>query len=414
MSDQLSSPNLSELPLPVREIQAIGAIGQILETVSMITGLGFVAVAHVTDHSWTTCAVLDKLGFGLKVGDGLDVSTTLCDEVRVSASNIVIDNVGESEHYRDHHTPRIYGFQSYFSIPVLRTDGSYFGTLCGLDPAPAPLSSPATVSTLELFAQLISTQLETERLHAAARDDLFSERETSELREQFIAVLGHDLRTPLGALQNGVELLRLKHPDPASLPVLQRMRRSIGRMSALVDDVVDFTRGRMGGGIALNMRHETGLALALGQVIDELRELHPERSIVASIAPVSQLLCDAGRLSQLLSNLLKNAIVHGTPGTPIRVETGAANGRFTIAVSNQSTELSPQRMTQLFKPFWRAQAGGAHEGLGLGLYIVAEIARSHGGAMDVTSNDGLVTFVFSMPDHGRSTARVGVVAPRAP
>lgn len=414
MSNQLSVEQLQELPVAVREIQAIGAIGQILETVAMITGLGFVAVAHVTDHSWTTCAVLDKLGFGLKVGDGLDVSTTLCDEVRTSASTIVIDDVGESAQYRDHHTPRIYGFQSYFSIPVFRPDGTYFGTLCGLDPAPAALSLPATVSTLELFAQLISKQLESERLHAAARDELLTERETSELREHFIAVLGHDLRTPLGALQNGVDLLRLKHPDPAILPLLHRMGRSIDRMNALVDDVVDFTRGRMGGGIALNMRSETSLASALGQVIDELRELHPERAIVASMATPVQLPCDAGRLGQLLSNLVKNAIVHGCAETPIRVDVGAGEGRFTIAVSNRSTTLSPERLPQLFKPFWRASSGGAHEGLGLGLYIVAEIARSHGGAMDVTLEDGLVTFVFSMRDNTPVAARVAAVTPCAP
>lgn len=77
----------------MREIQEIGAVGQILETVATVTGVGFVAVAHVTDHSWTTCAVLDKLGFGLKVGDGLDVTTTLCEEVRATACTIVIDNV---------------------------------------------------------------------------------------------------------------------------------------------------------------------------------------------------------------------------------------------------------------------------------------------------------------------------------
>ena len=402
MSNDLST-NLS---VYVREIQDIGAVGQILETVAAVTGLGFVAVAHVTDHSWTTCAVLDKLGFGLKIGDGLDVTTTLCEEVRATASTIVIDHVRENARYRDHHTPRIYGFQSYFSIPIFRPDGAYFGTLCGLDPQPAPLSAPATVSTLELFAQLISKQLEVEREHAVVQNELLSERETSELREQFIAVLGHDLRTPLGAIQNGVELLRLKHPDPAALPLLQRMQRSVGRMTALVDDVVDFTRGRMGGGIALNMRHETALAVPFGQVIDELRELHPEVTIVARIAPNLSLLCDAGRLSQLLSNLLKNAIVHGDASAPVTVAIGSADGRFSIAVTNQGADLAPELIAQLFKPFWRAPSRGVHEGLGLGLYIVSEIARSHGGAMDISASDGQVTFTFSMFDHSRSALRV--------
>lgn len=408
MSNNASTAVSIDLPTYVREVQEIGAVGQILETVAAITGLGFVAIAHVTDHSWTTCAVLDKLGFGLKVGDGLDVTTTLCEEVRATARAIVIDHVRESEQYRDHHTPRIYGFQSYFSIPIFRPDGAYFGTLCGLDLQPAMLSTPATVSTLELFSQLISKQLEVERVHAEVQSELQTEREISELREQFIAVLGHDLRTPLGVIQSGIALLRHKHPDPASLPLLQRMQRSIGRMSALVDDVVDFTRGRMGGGITLNMRHETELAVPFGQVIDELRELHPEQAIVARIQPNLSLLCDAGRLSQLLSNLLKNAIVHGDGSRPILVEIDRKSSRFRMTVSNRGDALSSDLIAQLFKPFWRAPSDGKHQGLGLGLYIVSEIARSHGGNMDVTSQNGMVSFCFSMPDHSR--AAVGALA----
>jgi len=395
----------TDLASYVREVQQIGAVGQILDTVAAITGLSFVAVAHVTEHSWTTCAVRDHMGLGLHPGDGIDVTTTMCQEVRATGEAIIIDSVAESTLYRNHPTPALYGFQSYFSVPIFRTDGAYFGTLCGLDPKPMLLTSPATVSTLQLFAQLISTQLESERAHTAARNDLLSERETSELREQFIAVLGHDLRTPLGALQHGVELLRLKHPDPQALPVLLRMQRSVGRMSALVDDVVDFTRGRMGGGIALNMRHENALAAPFGQVIDELRELHPDVAIVSRMQPSITLLCDAARLSQLLSNLLKNAIVHGEPGAPVVVAIGSVDGRFSIAVSNRGADLAPALIDQLFKPFWRAPSSGAHQGLGLGLYIVSEIARSHGGAMDVTSQDGQVTFTFSMPDHGRAAAR---------
>ena len=398
MPSNVSVQLSSDLPTYVREIQEIGAVGQILETVAALTGLGFVAIGHVTAHSWTTCAVLDKVNFGLKIGDGVDIATTLCEEVRDTGRTIVIDSVRDSERYCNHHTPRMYGFQSYFSIPIFRPDGAYFGTLCGLDPQPHTLSAPATVSTLELFAQLISKQLEAERLHAVARNDLLTERETAELREQFIAVLGHDLRTPLGALQNGVELLRMRHPDPAAMPLLQRMQRSVGRISALVDDVVDFTRGRMGGGIALNMRHENALATSFGQVVDELADIHREVTIELRMQPGITLLCDAARLAQLLSNLLKNAIVHGDGSTPILVAIGCTGGRFSIAVTNHGPNLSPDLIGQLFKPFWRAPSQGAHEGLGLGLYIVSEIARSHGGAMDVTSSDGLVTFIFSMPD----------------
>ena len=94
----------------VDEIQAISAVPKILETVAALTGLGFVCIAHVTDNAWVTCAVLDQLEFGLKPGDELDVTTTLCEEVRDTGRAVIIDNVAESEQYHAHHTPRIYGF----------------------------------------------------------------------------------------------------------------------------------------------------------------------------------------------------------------------------------------------------------------------------------------------------------------
>jgi len=379
----------------VREIEAIGAVPKILETVASLTGVGFVAIAHVAETSWTACAVWDKLDFGLKAGDGLDVTTTLCEEVRSTRDSIVIDHVELSEQYREHRTPRIYGFQSYFSIPILRRDGSYFGTLCGLDPKPMTLSAATTVSTLELFAQLVSGQLETERLHAAAQTDLSDERETAELREQFIAVLGHDLRTPLNAFQNGVDLLGMKTRDDAMLQILQRMGRSVDRMSALVDDLVDFTRGRMGGGIAVSLREERGLELQFGQVIAELRAIHSEAEIVDIIQSGISLCCDAGRLCQLLSNLIKNAIVHGAQA-PVQVLVTCTDRRFFMSVTNEGDALPPHVVQQLFKPYWRSPSSTHHEGLGLGLYIVAEIARAHQGAINVASLDGRVCFTFSM------------------
>jgi len=380
----------------VDEIQAIGAVPKILETVAAMTGLGFVCIAHVTDDAWITCAVLDKLEFGLKPGDELDVTTTLCEEVRDTGRSVIIDHVSESTQYAAHHTPRIYGFQSYFSIPVFRLDGRYFGTLCGLDPKPIKLSDPVTVSTLHLFAELISKQLDAEDRQQAARSDLSSERETAELREQFIAVLGHDLRTPLGSIALGADLLALKVADPALLPVVERIRRSARRMASLVDDLMDFTRGRMGSGIGLNLRRHDSVHLTLEQVIDEMRGLHPEREINASIPDLLCLDCDPERLAQLLSNLLANALVHGKAGAPVHIDARHEDGKFVLSVSNEGQDLPPEVIAQLFKPYWRAASRPGSEGLGLGLYIVDQIARAHGGKIDVTSSAGRTAFTFTL------------------
>jgi signal transduction histidine kinase len=380
----------------VAAIQAIGAVPTILETVAAITGLGFVCIARVTRDSWTTCAVLDKLNFGLKVGDGLDVTTTLCDEVRDSGRAIIIDCVSSDGTYRDHHTPRIYGFESYISIPIFRQNGEYFGTLCGLDPKPMTLSTPAITSSMTLFAQLISLQMEADVQLADTRGLLADERETAELREQFIAVLGHDLRTPLGSILMAVEVGKRKEPDSAMRSLLDHIGRSAHRISALVDDVVDFTRGRMGGGIALELRREDNLHLAFAQVVEELRGLHPERRIVARLEPIATLLCDRGRMAQMLSNLLNNALVHGDPARPVEVTASEENGVFELTVTNSGPRIPDEIKRQLFKPFWRGSMKVSREGLGLGLFIVSEIARSHGGSIEVLTSDKATSFIYKV------------------
>ena len=389
MPDSLSSH--------VKEIQSMAAVPRMLETVAALTGLRFVCIAHVTANSWTTCAVYDQLGFGLEPGAQLDVTTTLCEEVREKRQAIVIDCVRDSECYRDHHTPRIYGFQSYFSIPIFRPDGFYFGTLCGLDPNPARLSEGAIVPALTLFAELVSRQLESERSLDAARTALLSERDTAELREQFIAVLGHDLRTPLSAVLSGAELLAMRHDDPLTRKVVANMRSSALRMSGLVDNVVDFTRGRMGSGLALELSRHPSVDLVLEQVIDELRSVYPDSAIDSDIAPGLVLHCDPQRLAQLLSNLIKNALVHGAPGHPVGVRAGIEDGGFVLDVSNAGPQLEPAVIDQLFKPYWRARSRRGDDGLGLGLYIVDQIARGHGGALGVVSDGSRTTFTFSMP-----------------
>jgi signal transduction histidine kinase len=387
---------LDRVSQDIKSIQNIGAVPTILETVAAITGLGFVCIARVTQDSWHACAVLDKLNFGLKAGGELDVTTTLCEEVRDSGQPIVIDHVSESAAWRNHHTPRIYGFESYISIPIFRQDGSYFGTLCGLDPKPARLSTPAITSSMTLFAQLISLQMEADTQLADTRGLLADERETAELREQFIAVLGHDLRTPLGSILMAVEVGKRKEPDSTMRSLLDHIGRSAHRISALVDDVVDFTRGRMGGGIALELRREDNLHLAFEQVIDELRGVHPERRIVARLEPIPTLLCDRGRMGQMLSNLLNNALVHGDPAQPVEVTAREANGLLRLTVTNAGPRIPDEVRRQLFKPFWRGSVKVAREGLGLGLFIVSEIARSHGGSIDVVTSDTATSFIYEV------------------
>jgi len=383
-----------ELSTDIEVIQRMSAIPKILDSVAEMTGLRFVCVARVTENSWNACAILDRLEFGLPIGGSLDVSSTLCEQVRDTLEAVVIDDVSESLQYCDHHTPKIYGFKSYFSIPLFRPDGEYFGTLCGLDPLARDLSGTATLRNLNLFAELISRQLENERSRIVMEETLTIEREAAELREQFIAVLGHDLRTPLGSIMHGVDLMLLQGVPPASTKVIDRIKRSAQRMGAIVDDVVDFTRGRMGGGISIELRSEPAINVHFSQIVSELHVLYPDRQIMATFGSVMFFECDAGRMGQMLSNLLKNALVHGSDDSPVTVTTTFANGVFELDVSNSGVAIAEEVIPQLFKPFWRSNQKDKHQGLGLGLFIVSEIARSHGGEMEVISTPEKTSFTY--------------------
>ena len=139
----------------IAAVSSIKAIPTILGIVCRTTGMRFAAVARVTEDRWIACSVRDDINFGLKPGGELKVETTLCHEIRQSGKAVIIDHVSEDAVYANHHTPQIYGLQSYISVPLRRADGSFFGTLCAIDPAPHVLNTPETIEMFEMFAEVI-------------------------------------------------------------------------------------------------------------------------------------------------------------------------------------------------------------------------------------------------------------------
>jgi K+-sensing histidine kinase KdpD len=253
---------------------------------------------------------------GLLPGGELKVKTTICDEIRQSHEAVVIDNVAEDAVYCGHRTAAIYGLQSYISMPIIRQDGTFFGTLCAIDPRPAKLSKPETVGMFKLFAELIATRLDAIDRLAVSEATLLNERQTSELREQFIAVLVHDLRNPLTSIAAGARMLPKAGSKQATAEILGVIQKSVARMSALIDDVLDFARGRLGSGVAKD-RVPLSLQPTLIQVISELQSSHPDRAINAEFALTEPVNCDGGRIAQLFSNLLGNALTHGRRQSPM-------------------------------------------------------------------------------------------------
>jgi signal transduction histidine kinase len=376
-------------------IAQIAAVPTILEVVCRTTGMGFAAVARVTEGRWVACNVRDDIAFGLQPGGELKVETTICHEIRQHRTPVIINHAAEDAAWRGHHTPAMYGFQSYISMPIILPVGSFFGTLCAIDPAPRVLDTPEVTGMFRLFAELIGFHLGATLRLAASEATLLHEREVAELREQFIAVLGHDLRSPLAAVSAGAELLA-RRPERAQA-IVGQMQRSIARMAGLIDNLMDFARGRLGGGLTLARDARRPVRATLSQVFAEHRRISPDRMFNMAFALDEPVDCDHARIAQLFSNLLANAVAHGAPDAPIGVRAVARDGIFELSVENAGEPIPPADLARLFQPFFRSTMRAGQQGLGLGLYIVAEIARAHGGRIDAVSTPAATRFTFRMP-----------------
>jgi signal transduction histidine kinase len=393
----LSKHLTGSIEADVAAVARIDAVPMILEVVCRTTGMGFAAVARVTEDRWVACAVRDEIQFGLQPGGELQVETTICDQIRGSGLPVVIDHVAGDEAFCRHPTPAMYGFQSYISIPIFRPSGVFFGTLCAIDPRPARLNTPETVGMFKLFAQLIAFHLDALERLETSEAALLSERQGTELREQFIAVLGHDLRNPLAAIQAAARLLRNEQLSEKGSFVVSLMQNSVTRMAGLIDNVLDFARGRLGGGLELDRNTGVPLEAALEQVVAELRAAWPDRVIQTELGIHKTVRCDPARVAQLLSNLLANALTHGGSDGPVGVRAATEGGTFELSVTNKGEPIPPDTAQRLFQPFVRASVRRGQQGLGLGLYIAAEIARAHGGTLEVDSTPAETRFTFKMP-----------------
>ena len=378
-------------------INGVSAVPNILDVICKTTGMGFAAVARVTEDRWIACAVRDDIEFGLKPGGELEVKTTICDEIRQSREAVVIDHVAEDKIFCDHATPRMYGFQSYISMPIFLSDRSFFGTLCAIDPRPARVNTPEVIAMFRLFAELIAFHIEAAERLELSESRLLAEREVSELREQFIAVLGHDLRNPLGAVAAGTMVLKETSLDPRSVRVVGMIEKSLSRMSDLIEDVMDFARGRLGGGITVESRSDIPLEPVLTQVIEETRSMWPERTIEAHFSINGPIRFDRRRIAQLFTNLLANAMTHGKAEEPVRIVATSGPEGFELSVTNAADPIPPAALERLFHPFSRGEAKQYQQGLGLGLYIASEIAKAHDGTLGVVSTTEETRFTFSMP-----------------
>jgi PAS domain S-box-containing protein len=189
----------------IETVSHIPMVANLLEVVCRTTGMGFAAIARVTDIQWVACVVRDEINFGLLPGGELTLETTICNEIRQSGLEVIIDHVSASEDFKDHHTPAMYGFESYISFPIFLKDGSFFGTLCAIDPKPAKVNNAAVISMFRLFVDIIAMHLSTFAQLAQTKTHLLEEQGNNKLNEHYNNQLTA-ANQKLAAIQNDLEI----------------------------------------------------------------------------------------------------------------------------------------------------------------------------------------------------------------
>jgi sigma-B regulation protein RsbU (phosphoserine phosphatase) len=245
---------------------------------------------------------------------------------------------------------------------------------------------------------------ETTLRQLAAEKAAFAEKaRLQEFQERFIAILGHDLRNPLSAVDMGAGLVRQRAAalkDEALVRVADRMKSSTRRMSRMIEQILDLTRSRLAGGLEIH-RESMDLVATLVAIVEEIRVGHPSRQIDLRCPPTVTGSWDRDRLEQVLSNLIGNAINYGDEEKPVTIDVREDRAHVSVAVHNFGRPIAEPVRLELFSPFRRGERDSKTtetEGLGLGLYISRELVVAHGGDIEAssTSAEG-TTFRVRLP-----------------
>lgn len=248
----------------------------------------------------------------------------------------------------------------------------------------------------ELRARVASL-VDIRRLREALTRSEMSLREEASFREQFLAILAHDLRQPLNVFALGSHGVASAGSTPEFRAVLaSKMTRASGRMQRMIGELLDFSRSRPVDGMPIT-RRTTNLAEVAHQVIDEIRIAQPDRRIDVAAAGICEGSWDPDRLAQVVSNLVENALANSPSDSAVGITLSSDGGNIALAVENAGPTIAPEILPTIFDAFRRQSKTNRTGGLGLGLYIVAQIVRAHGGSIKAESSAGRTRFEVSLP-----------------
>ena len=226
--------------------------------------------------------------------------------------------------------------------------------------------------------------------------DFFS-TQVDQARNLLLGILGHDLRTPLQSIQMTAHYLAALHAGDKVSAAASRLINSGARMKALLDDLLDFNRTKLGLGINIARTH-VDLGILFADQVEELRGAHPDHPVELEVRGDCNGMWDGHRLEQLVANLVANAMKYGTPRALVRVVVTGEEKDVRIDVTNSGPPIDPVVLERMFEPLARGAQEASTEGsLGLGLYIAQEIAKGHGGEITARSAASETTFTARLP-----------------
>jgi sigma-B regulation protein RsbU (phosphoserine phosphatase) len=300
-------------------------------------------------------------------------------------------------YYETHLSPllKMQGFFDEVMLEILHTSGSRMQVIINaLDRKDETGNVAFTRFTILKGGDRLIYEQNLKHAKKETERKLADEKRNVTLREQLIAVLGHDLRNPLSSIVMAAQLLD-DSTDKTNSILIGTLKRSAYRIQELITKIMDFAKTRLGEGIVLNRRNIL-IKPVIEQVIAELKIVHPATPIIAQYDVTGTVNCDSSRIAQLASNLVSNALTHGEKDTPVIVRVVQNDTQMELSVINKGNPIPEVLHQKLFEPFNKESLRASRQGLGLGLYICAEIARAHNASLTFTSDEQETSFRFYM------------------
>jgi signal transduction histidine kinase len=394
-----------KLSKDIDKVRQIPIVSTMLEVICRTTGMGFAAIARVTQDRWIACSVRDEILFGLEEGGELSIETTICSEIRDLGQSVIIDHVDNSDRYYNHHTPKMYGFQSYISVPIVLKSGEFFGTLCAIDPKPAQLSNTKTIGMFNLFSELISFHLnsidEVEQNNNAILEMNRQLSETQDENRQYQHISNHNLQEPLRKIRVFSSMLvdATEDQDTEKAKSLAlKINASAQKFSMMIKDLSDFSE------IKQTAFETVDLNQVIGDVCAQLSTELEAKNAVIEISKMPVLQAVPLQMEQLFYHLISNSIKFSAKNeTPLirihskmlrqqeaaqRIPGGKGVEFVEIELEDNGVGIAQSQLENIFDIFSQLPSEKAIKGRGVGLSYCRKIIRNHDGLITARSQPG--------------------------